>query len=703
MLFFVFSTGLSAQVSHGGRPLPFNIVASKASDLFVTLPAFNLAEQLTIDSLNASDLRSSYQFAYKFITDYSIANSGIRFTAADGTRVWRLGIRSAGALSLNVLFTRYHLPSGARVFLYNPSQSEVLGAFTAENNSERAILPVSPVEGSELVIEYQEPANAPFHGELTVGEVNHGYRDFKASLSGEIAAYTCMPAALCFQDTTDGLDDILHSVLLLIIDGTYLCTGTLINNTARNGYPYLLLASHCLNGQFTITNPDYEKIAGTIVAYFNYNSPLCSPVRKGTQNMTQASAHFRAVNEKTDMALLELEATPPIWYQPYYSGWNAVDKGKPPYTGIHHPGGSVKRINVSNSELTYTKYVISEKLSFADSAHLYVKSWDIGSTAGGSSGSPLFDSNLHVVGVLTGGNSVCGAPYSDFYYSLARSWYTPSDSTSLKSWLNPLATDSIPVVCDGMDPYTVSSALRLSNVREYGITDSVELRLAGSTKTYAELYPIAGEAKVLGTYLVYQPDTLDANVEVSVYSGDVNNVTTLLCDTIILGSYWHKEIMETFLPFPTPPKVNNSFIIGYRVLNGGVNFAVCNLKKGATANNTLLQRIGTKWATGATDFSSSIYLDPVIRYAVPVSSEETPESADKARFIVGAYHRTLGVVLPINARQASFSMFSADGRQLLNAHFSGTGKTFTLGTVRPGVYIVSVEFDGKRSSEKVLF
>ena len=96
------------------------------------------------------------------MTDYRPENSGVRFTLPDGTKVWRLGIRSEGALSLNVMFSEYHLPEGARVFLYNNDQSEVLGSFNHLNNSERSILPVAPIQGDELIIEYQEPMEAGF-------------------------------------------------------------------------------------------------------------------------------------------------------------------------------------------------------------------------------------------------------------------------------------------------------------------------------------------------------------------------------------------------------------------------------------------------------------------------------------------------------------------------------------------------------------
>lgn len=173
------SAHLTGQISHGGRPLPMTILSTRSGSLFQEMPAFDIAEQLRIDSLNESDLRSSFHFAYKFMTDFTPDNSGSWFTQADGTRVWRLGIRSAGAYSINVLFSEYEIPEGAQLFLYNPDQTHILGAFNHLNNSELGILPVSPVQGDELVIEYQEPANVPFHGKLKVGEVNHDYRNIR--------------------------------------------------------------------------------------------------------------------------------------------------------------------------------------------------------------------------------------------------------------------------------------------------------------------------------------------------------------------------------------------------------------------------------------------------------------------------------------------------------------------------------------------
>lgn len=455
-LCLLFCVPATAQISHGGRPLPFALSATKSAseELFVQMQEFDLQEQLRLDSLETTGLRNGFRFAYKFMTDYTPDNSGIRFTLPDGTRVWRLGIRSEGALSLNVLFSRYHLPEGARLFLYNRDQTEILGSFTHLNNSDTEILPIAPILGDELIIEYQEPAHAAFPGKLAVGEVNHGYRHFRTyTPKPESPQYQCIPAVACYQDTTERYNDIERSVVLLVINGITGCTGMLLNNSAGDGRPYILTASHCLNEQFQLKNPDYVKIADNIVCYFNYNSPQCSPVEPGPVDQTVSSAYSRAVNEKTDMALLELKQRPPTDYAVYYAGWNAADAGNPPYACIHHPAGTPKRITVTENKPEFVTYRISV-IDFDKDAHWKIGPWKSGFTAGGSSGSPLFDGNNRVIGGLTGGDKdypTCQSPGSDLFFAIQKCWSSPRDSSrQLQCWLDPVGLPS--PVCEGMDP-----------------------------------------------------------------------------------------------------------------------------------------------------------------------------------------------------------------------------------------------------------
>lgn len=479
----ILSGKVTAQISHGGYPLPWDLpfaieTRSAEDDAVVSLPAFDVEEQLRIDREEQTDLKSGYRFAYKFMTNWTPANSGRWYTLENGMKVWRLVISSKNALSLNVLFSKYKLPHGARLFLYNMDRSEVLGSFTSANNSDEAILPVAPVEGDSLVIEYQEPEQVEFAGELEIGEVNHGYKEFKASGPiGDRANFYCMPPVVCFEDSETNYKDVSRSVVLMIVNGTTGCTGVLMNNTSNDKRPYLLTASHCLNGQFFIKNADYAKIAGNIVCYFNYDSPQCTPVEPGPVDQTMASTHFRAVDEKTDMLLLEMKENIPADYKAYMAGWNIADAGPAPYSGIHHPGASLKRVGIALGNIDLISYEIKyPAVVFKENAHWRVNSWEVGATAGGSSGSPLFDGNMRVIGALTGGFSLCGNTKSDYYYSVAASWISDQDTSQLKCWLDP-SGDAY--TCDGLDLDNSSVA----NEKISNAPDAPQITVSRSTKS----------------------------------------------------------------------------------------------------------------------------------------------------------------------------------------------------------------------------
>lgn len=730
------SAHLTGQISHGGRPLPMTILSTRSGSMFQEMPAFDIAEQLRIDSLNESDLRSSFHFAYKFMTDFTPDNSGSWFTQADGTRVWRLGIRSAGAYSINVLFSEYEIPEGAQLFLYNPDQTHILGAFNHLNNSELGILPVSPVQGDELVIEYQEPANVPFHGRLKVGEVNHDYRNIRGYEPQEYSRtyLGCIKTLACLQESTDKYNEIGRSVVLLIINGTDFCTGTLINNTSNDGTPYLLTASHCLNKQFSIENPDYEMIAGNIVTYFNYESPLCDPVMRGTEEMSMASTRFKATNEQTDMALLQLMETPPAYYQPYYAGWNAKDQGTAPYVGIHHPEGTVKRLNTTEEvELTTFNSLVG---NFIKNGHWQIKEWSDGSTAGGSSGSGLFDSNGLVIGGLSGGESDCPRPYNDFYFALSQNWeISPDADKQLKIWLDPAGTNS-ERICKGLDPYSATPCLRLSNIKESGKANTIESTPLPSPGTgpafgnnslgmneFAEAYKITGNAKIYGTYIVNPAISKmsDLEVEITVYNGSDKPETLLHSESFspsfvtlndksafIDSTKPMNRDQESFITFKEPIDVSGNFFIGYKIKSaaGNTSFSAFNLPKGETSKNTVWINYKGQWieATShpASPMSTSLFIDPVIQYNTASANTSINES-NPIRIFVETASKAIHVLLPETIRQARYSVLSMEGKTLQNGTVHSGQNIITATTATSGIYLVQISYGNECFTQKILF
>lgn len=731
---------IQAQISHGGRPLPLTSFTKSLSEFaFEEMHSFDVEEELRLDSLNESDLRSGYRFAYKFITNFNRGNSGESFILADGTRVWRLGIRSKGALSINVLFSEYELPEGAKLFLYNTDQSHIIGSFNHLNNSELGVLPTSLVYGDEIIIEYQEPANADFAGRLTVGEVNHAYRELRGKGPGDFSfSSDCMMPAICFEEEPGMSPEAMRSTVLLIINGITGCSGVMVNNTANDGKPYLLTASHCLNGNFRVSNPDYAQVAGTIVAFFNYESPICSndPLR-GTEEMSMASSYFRAVNEDHDMALLELLEVPPVYYRPYYAGWNAQDAGEYPYYNIHHPGGSMKRINMVDEPIELITWREDDiPYVFAENAHWHISRWTDGSTAGGSSGSPLFDKNWRIVGSLSGGHSYCYNPSNDYFYALSEAW-APTEATDrqLGHWLNP--TRQSRLICDGLNPYSsTSQAVRLSNIRSSGFTDEVEIAMPveaplfsnslNATIEFVEAYDNMGSIYLEGAYFVAKTfgDYAGMDIEVVVYSG-TNRPEQKLYSTVFNPKYTNYIIssdnqftestkrlnrgnaQESFIRFDAPVLVSGSFFVGYRLANAPNSttyFAALNLPEGTVSNNTTWIKAGNSNFVAASAYSStfgtSLYIDPVITYTNPDANDLIKQNP--IQIILNEDRSNMSVILTGDSDNGILKLYTIDGKLIQNTILPENTTIIPLKGVKSGVYIAEISYNGKVYTQKVL-
>jgi hypothetical protein len=735
---FVFSSMYcTAQVSHGGKPLPLTVSKAPEERWFEEMPAFDVAEELRRDSLEGNNLRSGYRFAYKFMTGFNRSNSGVSFVLPDGTRVWRLGIRSGGAFSINVLFTEYELPEGAQLFLYNKERTHILGAFNHLNNSELGILPVSPVEGDELVIEYQEPANVPFAGRLTVGEVNHAYRSLRREPDDSRDSHACMQPLTCFYGDS-GMEELGRSVVLLMIDGTTSCSGVMVNNTSGDGKPYLLTASHCINKNFTVTDPEgpegFDVIAGSVVCYFNYDSPLCGQVLRGTEEMSVASARCVVMDAVHDAVLLELLETPPVYYRPYYAGWNLSEKLTPPYFGIHHPNASVKRMSWMDNDIELDTFdATGLNIEFEPRAHWHIDKWTSGCTAGGSSGSPLFDTDGHVIGALSGGYSYCDTPVDDYYFALSKAWEPEGNDNPLKHWLDP---DGRKVrLCEGFDPYEDSGALRLSNVRSSGRAEEVEItplsgfvplfgnNTFGATQ-FAEAYYAVKPAKIYGVYLVTPPagkEYEELEVEVCIYSG-AGKPETLLGSEAFRPAYLNRDksgeswetlkpldrSQESFIRFSTPVPVQGAFFVGYKIVSApeDVHFTAYNLPDKTTAKNTAWFFSGGKWTEASSHpvrpMKTSLFIDPVIQYADRVHS--LPAAQENAAFIFpGGDRRSLHVVLPEGVERAKLSVIAMNGKIVGEYDIPAKRTTLPVSSPAPGVYVAQLTYGSERYVQKVVF
>ena len=596
-----------SQISHGGVPyfLQPSILRATYSASFVEMPSFDLDSLLREDAVNNVNMRSSYRFAHKFYTDINI-NNGLKTVLPDGTTVKQIGIHSAGAYSINLLLRDFEIPPGGKLFIYSSDHSDVVGSFDYRNNSHDKILPVQPVAGESIIVEYSEPADVPFAGSFTIAEVNHDYRDiFKREPGTDNSNYICMPDVFCEDVDTE----IIRSTVLLIINGNTLCSGSLINNTSGEEKPYLLTAVHCFvddhNKEFPVDMEHYINRAGTIIAFFNYNRPVCDTniKMKGSEEMSLAGAYPLAVVTRKDIALFEFFYSPPDYYNAYYAGWNCDSTGSSTkYTNLHHPAGAVKKYGVTNGNIHITSLPPPDGNILDANSFWEIPFWTTGSTAGGSSGSPLFDENNLIIGGLTGGFSMCQGMNpngeKDYFFSLSKAW------NQLKTYLDPKNTGVTHY--SGMDPNFTNPVIRLANARYTGgdslITSKLDSPDEGyvfgnsnlQTIEFAEEFTVTDSAEFFGAYLLIPeiPYSYTSGVTVSIYTGEtfpekkIDSISFIpryrnySSGTMVFNpKSTNSAPTETFVALDKPVLVSKKFFVSYSINDSSsAQFCVYNTK-----------------------------------------------------------------------------------------------------------------------------
>ncbi len=432
IVLFGVCAGVDAQISHGGTPLGFSLQNKSA------VPVVEM-EKVDVDRLLSEDVFTDtmpdypYRFSKNFRVDLSPANSGLFQDIAGKGKLWRIGIRSEGAYSIHLIFNKYRIPPGAKLFLYDPDHAHVLGAFTSENNKPWGSLAVAPLPGDEIIVEYFEPYDVPYQGALSIGTVGHAYRDVLGTQDDRYGlSQPCNKDINCPEGADWQKEK--HAVCRIIFSkmngNSYLCTGSLINTTRYDETPYFLTANHCLPTA-------YE--AQTAVFYFNYESPTCNGP-DGDASQTLSGSAIQATTTNLDFSLVKMSDTIPHAYKPYFAGWNASPDPPQKVVCIHHPMGDVKKIALYNKSPVTGDFIY--EWDYDDSTHWYIDNWSRGITEGGSSGSPLFDQDHLIVGDLTGGSVVANCTSADaFFEKFSHSFADyPLKREQLRYWLDPDTT-----------------------------------------------------------------------------------------------------------------------------------------------------------------------------------------------------------------------------------------------------------------------
>jgi hypothetical protein len=202
----------------------------------------------------------------------------------------------------------------------------------------------------------------------------------------------------------------------------------MVNNTSLDCRQLLLSAFHCADDVGADEWP-YFKVR------FNYEYTECggtssvnSHSRTGVTLITSSDDSSSQGFNGSDFLLVEIEDLIVESWNPFYAGWDATGVAGNEGVSIHHPAGDRKKIS------TYTSNLISSSIGSSGShwkVYWISTETNHGVTEGGSSGSPIYNQNHHILGTLSSGASACvnggaGAgtgPYApDYYGKMSYHW-----------------------------------------------------------------------------------------------------------------------------------------------------------------------------------------------------------------------------------------------------------------------------------------
>ena len=410
-----------AQISRGGTPRSLSMGLSLSEFPVMQMPAFSVQAMLDEDAKNASVKTHLARFGKKWDADLGLDNAGAWLSLPDGGRLWRQGIKSDGAYSINLIFSEYRLPEGATLFIYNRKGSSIIGAFTSINNKPAGKLGTGLVQGDEIVVEYYEPAEVAGKGRLRIGSIVHAYKNFFTvnASQGYGASGACNMNVNCPDGAPWQTEKL--GVAKIIVNGNDWCSGSLINDAKVDGTPFFLTANHCEVGQDVTT----------WVFSFNYESPSCTNAQP-LVTQTVSGAILRATNHASDFCLLELSEVPPRSYNTYLNGYSTTLTAPDSGVSIHHPSGDIKKISFFDHQLA---------TSVMTGAACWGVVWDRQTTTeGGSSGSPMLNQDHKIIGQLYGGGAQCtNLTGMDNYGRFNVSWYSggTDNATRIQPWLDP--------------------------------------------------------------------------------------------------------------------------------------------------------------------------------------------------------------------------------------------------------------------------
>lgn len=426
LLSLLYILPLSAQISFGGTPPSWNALKSKLKS-HNDLKSNVIANPFTIEQLLQDEESSEglpERVGINLAAQLSIAQDGEWERLPSGEKISRLKIESHGAIAISLYYSKFEIPQGAKLYIYNSSHTHLLGAYTSQTNPEGGAFATEFVAGDNLILEYVASPDGEVP-QIEIEKICYGYKNLKVSTSELLS---CMVDVVCSEgDDWQNEKDGVVKIVTTIGNYSFLCSATLLNNTAQDFTPYIYTAFHCIEDAGLVASATDLKQA---LFYFNYERKECgiNDVKETTTLVGCKFLEGKSLDSSAglDQALLLMTSNIPTSLTPYFNGWDRGFSAPKSGVGIHHPKGAVKKISTYISPAvsgTWPTIGAGEGVNGYWLVEFTTTQNGYSVTEGGSSGSPLFNQDKLVVGALTGGNSSCANPSgSNYYGKIQRFW-----------------------------------------------------------------------------------------------------------------------------------------------------------------------------------------------------------------------------------------------------------------------------------------
>lgn len=170
--------------------LQFSIPQGQPASLNEDIPSlFSVAtrnmppqnNQALLDEARQFDEGGPYIFAEPIPVRITPRTDGTWETLPNGSRLWRMHIKSDNAISVNLGFTNVYLPPKSQLFIFSPDFMTVIGPFKEDDNEAHRQLWTPIIPGEEVFIELMVHPDMENEVVLELTSVNHAFRDLGES------------------------------------------------------------------------------------------------------------------------------------------------------------------------------------------------------------------------------------------------------------------------------------------------------------------------------------------------------------------------------------------------------------------------------------------------------------------------------------------------------------------------------------------